>query len=79
MSLKNFLNSVVNTANNYQIVILKELLEYGKLHKGEIAESLAYFNNKDSSDINTVKLFFNISVYDVLLKHEIVTVEYAKK
>ena len=49
-----------------------------KLHKEEIAESLAYFNNKDSSDINVVKSFFNISVYDVLLKHEIVTVEYAK-
>ncbi len=57
---------------NYQLVMLKELLEYGELHKGEIAESLAYFNNKDTTDLDTVKYYFNVSVYDVLLHHEFV-------
>ena len=72
--LKEFLNSSMKLQANYQLVMLKELLEYGRLHKGEIAESLAYFNNKDSSDINVVKQFFNVPVYNVLLNHELVTV-----
>jgi len=49
--------------------MLKELLEYGKLHKGEISESLAYFNNKNTLDINSVKYYFDVPVYDVLLNH----------
>ncbi len=68
---KEFLSSIKLQAN-YQLVMLKELLEYGELHKGEIAESLAYFNNKDSTDINTLKYYFDVPVYDELLKHEIV-------
>ncbi len=71
---KEFLDSTMKLQANYQLVMLKELLEYGRLHKGEIAESLAYFNNKDSSDINVVKQFFNVPVYNVLLNHELVTV-----
>ena len=54
------------------------MLEQGPLHKGKISESLAYFNNKDSSDINVVKSFFNVPVYKVLLKHEIVTMKDTK-
>ena len=49
--------------------MLKELIEYGILNKGEIAESLAYFNNKDTTDINVVKSYFKVPVYDVLLQH----------
>ena len=65
---KDFLDSIKLQAN-YQLVMLKELIEYGENHKGEIAESLAYFNNKDTTDLNTVKYFFNVPVYDVLLNH----------
>ena len=69
---KEFLNEKIKLKANYQLVMLKELLEYGKLHQGEIAESLAYFNNKDSSDIKQVSYFYNVPVYDVLLKHDLV-------
>lgn len=75
---KEFLDYTMKLQSNYQLVMLKELLEYGPLHKGEISESLAYFNNKDSSDINVVKLFFNVSVYKILLKYEIVTMKDTK-
>jgi len=73
--LKDFLKSEIKLQANYQFVMLKELLDYGRLHKGEIAESLAYFNNKDSSDINSVKYYFDVPVYDVLLKHGFVTMD----
>ena len=71
--LKKFLESTINPQVNYQYVMLQELLEYGRLHKGDIAESLAYFNNKDTTDLETVKYYLNVPVYDVLLKHELVT------
>lgn len=70
---KEFLESKIKPQANYQFVMLKELLEYGKLHKGDIAESLAYFNNKDTTDLETVKSYLNVPVYDVLLKHALVT------
>jgi len=73
--LKEFLESKIKPQANYQYVMLKELLEYGELHKGEIAESLAYFNNKDTTDLETVKKYLKVPVYDVLLKHELVTSE----
>lgn len=66
---KEFLESEIKLQSNYQLVMLKELLEYGRLHKGEISESLAYFNNKDSSEIDVVRYYFNVPVYGVLLKH----------
>lgn len=75
---KEFLDSTMKLQSNYQLVMLKELLEYGPLHKGEISESLAYFNNKNSSDINVVKSFFVVPVYKVLLKHKIVTMKNTK-
>ena len=71
--LKEFLESKIKPQANYQYVMLKELLEYGKLHKGDIAESLAYFNNKDTTDLETVKNYLKVPVYDVLLNHELVT------
>ena len=74
--LKEYIESKINLQTNYQLVMLKELLEYGGLHKGEIAESIAYFNNKDSSDISVVKYYVNASTYDVLLKHKFVRVKY---
>ena len=72
---KEFLYSGVELVNNYQLVMLKGLLERSELHKGEIAESLAYFNNKDSSDINRVKCYFGVPTYDALLKQGFITVD----
>lgn len=71
---KEFLDHTMKLQSNYQLVILKELLEYGTLHKGEIAESLAYFNNKDSSNIDSVKPFLKVPVYEILTDHNIVNV-----
>lgn len=73
---KEFLDSKMSLQANYQLVMLKGLLESGKLHKGEIAEAIAYFNNRDSSDINAVKNYFSVPVYDVLLDHGLVTVDH---
>ena len=73
--LKEFLESTIKPKTNYPYVVLKELLEYGKLHKGDIAESLAYFNNKDTTNLETVKYYLNVPVYDVLLKHELVILD----
>lgn len=72
---KEFLESMMQLQANYQLVMLKELLEYGRLHKGEIADSLAYFNNKDSSDIDSVKYYLDVPVYDVLVNHGFVIVD----
>ncbi len=76
---KEFLDSIMKLKSNYQLVMLKELLEYGSLHKGEISESLAYFNNKDSTNIDVVKSFFNVPIYDILLKHGVIIVKDVKK
>ena len=70
--LKEFLESIIKPQTNYPLVMLKELLEYGTLHQGEIAESLAYFNNKDTTDINNIQYYSNVPVYDFLLKHKLV-------
>lgn len=69
---KEFLKSTPRPQVNYQFVMLKELLEYGELHKGEIAESLAYFNNKNTIDEDVVKSYFTVPVFGVLLNHEFV-------
>ena len=66
---KEFLENDLRPRSNYQFVMLHELLTYGKLHKGEIAESLAYFNNKDTTNIDEVKYYFDVPVYDVLVNH----------
>lgn len=58
--------------NNHEIIILKELLEYGKQHKGELAESIAYFNNYDSSNLENIKPFFKIVEFDILVENEII-------
>ena len=71
---KEFLEFKIKPQTNYPFVMFKELIEYGKLHKGEIAESLAYFNNKNTLDINSVKYYFDVPVYDVLLNHGFVIV-----
>ena len=51
------------------------------LIKGQIAEDLAIFNNKDSSDIEQIKYFLKVPVYDVLENHGFVNsvIHYGKK
>jgi hypothetical protein len=66
---KEFLENDLRPRSNYQFVMLHELLTYRKLHKGEIAESLAYFNNKDTTDIDEVRYYFDVPVYHVLVNH----------
>lgn len=68
---KEFLKAI-KLESNYLLVMLKELLQYGILHKGEIAESLAYFNNKNTLDIDTVKYYFTVPVFDILLNHDVI-------
>ena len=69
---KEIIASGIDKRSNHQIVILKELLEYEELHKGEIAESLAYFNNKDPSNVNVIKYYIKSKAYDNLLKHKLI-------
>ena len=68
---KAFLKEIIFDSN-YQFVMLKSLLEYGELYLGQIAESLAYFNNRDSSDIVAVKSYFDVLSFDVLLDHKFI-------
>jgi hypothetical protein len=70
---QDFLEDNLKPQANYQFVMLHELLNYGKLHKGEIAESLAYFNNKNTTDVDEVKYYFGVPVFDVLVNHGFVT------
>lgn len=72
--LKAFL-SELKPQVNYHYVMLKVLLEHKTLHKGQIAESLAYFNNKDTTNMNSIKFYLRIPVYDILLNNEFVTLD----
>ncbi len=58
---------------NYQLVMLKHLISHKTAYRAEIAESLAYFNNKDTSQIDNVKEFMYVPVYEVLVRHGFVT------
>jgi hypothetical protein len=53
---------------NYQLVMMKYLVAHKIAHKGQIAEELAFYNNQDNSDIEVVKKFFKVPVYEVLEK-----------
>ena len=66
--LKEFIEEGMKLQANYQLVMLDQLISFDVLHKGEIAEALAYWNNKDPSDYDTVKYFLNtVPVYNVLI------------
>lgn len=66
--LGEFIEEGIRLQANYQLVMLKYLISHKIAHKGEIAESLAYFNNKDISSVHEITKFFNVPVYDVLVK-----------
>ena len=79
--LKEFLESEIKPQANYQFVMLQKLLSHQVAHKGHIAQDLAIFNNKDSSDIEQIKYFLKVPVYDVLENHGFVNsvIHYGKK
>jgi len=75
--LKDFITSEIRPKANYQFVMLKHLSTHTSAHRGEIAESLAYFNNKDTSKIEEVKPFLDVPVYYVLVNHGFVKEHYS--
>ena len=79
--LKEFLENEIKPQANYQFVMLKTVLSREIAHKGEIAQDLAIFNNKNPSDIEQIKYFLKVPVYDVLENHGFVksVTRYAKK
>ena len=70
--LHNFIENEIQLQANYQLVMLKYLISNKEADKGQIAESIAYFNNKDTSTLDEVKKYLHIPVYDVLVKQEFV-------
>ena len=66
--LKEFIEHGIIAHANYQYVMLKHLISHNGSHKGKIAESLAYYNNNDPSNINEVKKYLQVPVFDVLEK-----------
>ena len=65
--LKEFIENEIKPQANYQYVMIKHLLSRVS-HKGKITEDLAFYNNKDPSNINEVKKFLYVPVFDVLEK-----------
>lgn len=75
--LKDFLEDEIKPQANYQFVMLKHLLNHQSAHRGEIAEALAFFNNKNTSEIEEVKPFLYVPVFYVLVKHGFVKEYYS--
>lgn len=71
--LKDFIEEGMKLQANYQLVMLDELVSNDTRHKGQIAEAIAFWNNKDPSDFEVLKYYMDvIPVYDVLVKREFV-------
>jgi len=66
---REFIEDAIRLQANYQLVMLKYLVSHKTADKGEIVESLAYYNNIDTSDMEKVKKLLKVPVYDVLVKH----------
>ena len=64
--LLEFINEGMHLQANYQLVMLKYLVNHKIADKAEISEDLAYHNNKNVSNIDEVKKFFDVPVYGVL-------------
>ena len=71
--LREFIEKEIRPQANYQYVLLKYLLSHVHAHKGEIAETLAFYNNKDFTNIYEVKKFLTVPVFDVLEKTGFIT------
>jgi len=66
--LKEFIENEIRPQANYQYVMLNHLISHDDAHKGKIAEDLAFYNNKDPSNIDEVKYFLTVPVFGVLEK-----------
>ena len=68
--LKEFLENKIKPQANYQFVMLKTVLSRETVSQGRLLlEDLAIFNNKNPSDIEQIKYFLKVPVYDVLENH----------
>lgn len=65
--LLEFIEEGMKLQANYQLVMLKFLINHKIANKGQIAEELAFYNNKDINNIEEIKEFFKVPVYDVLI------------
>ncbi|MBT5842729.1 MAG: EVE domain-containing protein [Thaumarchaeota archaeon] len=61
-----FLENEIHLQANYQLVVLKFMAGHKMSTKYEIAEELAYCNNKNFNDVQVVKDFCRVPVFDVL-------------
>jgi hypothetical protein len=61
-----FIEDKIQLQANYQLVVLKFLIGSKMSEKMEIAEELAYQNNKNFNDQNEIKKFLLVPVFDVL-------------
>ena len=67
-----FIEDEMHLQANYQLVVLKFLIGHKIATTYEIAEELAYQNNKDFNDADIVKQFFHVPVFDVLEKKNLI-------
>jgi len=67
-----FIISNINLHTNYQLVVLKLITANKMCTKYELAEELAYQNNKDFENQEEVQKFLPSSVYDILGNHEFI-------
>jgi len=71
--LLEFIDNGMHLQANYQLVMLKYLVNHKIADKAEISEDLAYHNNKNVNDIDQVKNFLDVPVYGVLENKGFVT------
>lgn len=71
---KEFIEKQIQLQANYQLVMLKYLVNHKVGHKGQIAEELAVYNNKMIFDVEEVKKFFNVPFFDVLEKRGFIVI-----
>jgi len=66
IELVEFIEQGMKMQANYQLVMLKFLVNHKIANKGQIAEDLAYWNNKNINDLDEIKKIFNVPVFLVL-------------
>ena len=67
-----FINDNIKLRANYQLVVMKLIIENKMCTKYQLAEELAYQNNADYENKNEVNKFLSVPVYDVLENHEFI-------
>lgn len=64
--LLEFIEEEMKMQTNYQLVMLKFLVNHKIANKGQISEDLAYYNNKNIQNLDEIKKYFTVPVYQVL-------------